>query len=183
MQAYSNSKALAYYATLDWIKENKPTFDVINLQPSFVIGANELDTSVKQMAKGSNTLALQPLLESQPSPETGYKIGFSTVHVDDVAYAHVKALDPKVIGNQSFLVAVPKQTGSFNDVIEIAKRQFPGIEEQFPLRGSVPTKALLIDSSPAERELGIKFKPFEEQVRSLVGHLMELKEAEKHESL
>ncbi|KAG0645969.1 Ketoreductase CTB6 [Hyphodiscus hymeniophilus] len=178
MQAYANSKTLAYYATLDWIKENKPAFDVINLQPSFVIGANELNTSVKDMVQGSNALVLAPLLGSAQSAEGGPKTGFSTVHVDDVAYAHVKALDPSVRGNQSFLIAVPKQTGSFNDVIEIATKQFPGIGTKFPLKGSTPSKVVLNDSSKAERELGITFKPFEEQVKSLVGHLLELKDAE-----
>jgi nucleoside-diphosphate-sugar epimerase len=178
MQAYANSKALAYYATRDWIEENKPTFDVIELQPSFVIGANELNTTVKEMVQGSNALVLRPLLDSEDGPETGYKTGFSTVHVDDVAYAHVKALDPKVKGNQSFLIAVPKQTGSWDDAIEVAKRLFPGIETKFPLKGSLPAKSLEIDSSKAERELGITFKPFEQQIKSLVGHLIELKDAE-----
>lgn len=178
MQAYANSKTLAYYATLDWIEENKPAFDVINIQPSFVIGANELNKTVEEMVVGSNALVLRPFLGDTAKQNGGYKTGFSTVHVDDVATAHVKALDPQVKGNQSFLIAVPKQTGSFDDVIEVAKKLFPGIEAKFPLNGSVPSKIVLIDSSKAEKELGITFKPFEEQVKSLVGHLIELKQAE-----
>jgi nucleoside-diphosphate-sugar epimerase len=174
MQAYSNSKALAYYATLDWIEENKPAFDVINIQPSFVIGANELNQTVKEMVTGSNSLALQPLLGAT----VGQAVGFSTVHVDDVATAHVKALDPTVKGGQSFLLAVPKQTGNWDDAIEIAKKLYPGIEAKFPLNGSVLTRTVLSDTSKATNELGITFKLFDEQIQSLVGHLLELKDAE-----
>ena len=171
MQAYSNSKALAYYATLDWIEENKPAFDVINIQPSYVIGANELNTTVKEMVAGSNALALRPLLGITIDSQ----VGFSTVHVEDVATAHVKALDPAVKGGQSFLLSVPKQTGSWNDVIDITKKLFPGIEATLPLNGSLLSKSFLVDTSKAENELGITFKSFEEQIKSLVGHLVELK--------
>jgi nucleoside-diphosphate-sugar epimerase len=181
VQAYANSKALAYYATVDWMEQNKPSFDVINLKPSFVIGANELNTTVKEMVVGSNALVLRPLLGSTAPQESGYKTGFSTVHVDDVAYAHVKALDRTVKGNQSFLLAVPKQTGSFDDVIDVSKRLFPGIEGKFPLKGSTPSKLVLNDSSKATRELGINFKPFEVQVKSLVEHLLQLQDAENPE--
>lgn len=173
-EAYVNSKALAYYATIDWIEENKPAFDVINIQPSYVIGANELNTTVKEMQVGSNALALRPILGGvvdQP-------VGFTTVHVDDVAFAHVKALDPSVKGGQSFVVSVPKQAGGWNDAIEIAKKLFPGAEEKLSLKGNQATKTNLLDTSKAERELGIKFKSFEEQIKSLVGHAIELKNAE-----
>jgi len=173
-EAYSNSKTLAYYATLDWVEENKPTFDVINIQPSYVIGANELTTTVKDMQAGSNALALGPILGgvvNQP-------LRFTSVHVDDVAFAHVKALDPSVKGGQSFLLSVPKQTGGWNDGIEIAKKLFPEAEAKLPLNGSQAAKTALVDTSKAERELGIKFKSFEEQIKSLVGHLIALKDSE-----
>jgi nucleoside-diphosphate-sugar epimerase len=172
--AYVNSKALAYYATLEWVEENKPSFDVINIQPSFVIGANELTTTVKDMVAGSNALVLRTILGAT----VDQPVGFNTVHVDDVAYAHVKALDPTVKGGQSFLLSVPMQTGGWNDGIEITKKLFPEAKGKLPLNGSLLSKTNLMDTSKAERELGIKFKPFEEQIKSLVGHLIEVKSAE-----
>lgn len=174
MQAYGNSKALAYYATLDWIEENKPAFDVINIQPAFVIGANELNKTVNEMVAGSNIIVMRPLL----GISTENPVNFYSVHVDDVATAHVKALDPAVKGGQSFLLGVPKQTGNWNEAIEITKNLFPDAAAKLPLNGSAKSKTFLVDTSRAEKELGIKFKSFEEQIWSLVGHLMELKNAE-----
>jgi nucleoside-diphosphate-sugar epimerase len=168
------SKALAYYTTLDWMEENKPSFDVIHIHPTLVIGWNELNTTVKEMNVGSNVVALKPLLGLQGNR----KMVFGCVHIDDVATAHIKSLDPIVKGNQSFLLALPKLTGHWGDVIGISERLFPGIEDKFPLNGSTPSKTILYDSSKAERELGIVFKPLEEQVRSLVAHLIEIKDAE-----
>jgi nucleoside-diphosphate-sugar epimerase len=153
------------------MEENKPSFDVINIQPSYVIGANELTTSVEEMLAGSNEIALRPLLGinwDQP-------VKFATVHVDDVAAAHVKALDPAIKGGQSFLLSVPKQTGTWDDGIELTKKLFPGVEGKLPLNGTQASTTTLLDTSKAERELGIRFKSFEQQIKSLAAHLLELK--------
>lgn len=156
------------------MEENNPSFDVINIHPTLVIGRNELNTTVKEMNVGSNTVALNPLLGIQAHR----KMVFGCVHIDDVATAHIKSLDPTVKGNQSFLLALPKLRGQWDNVIEISKKLFPGIENKFPMNGSTPSKTMFYDSSKAERELGIVFKPLEEQLRSLVAHLIELKDAE-----
>ncbi|KAH8809426.1 cinnamyl-alcohol dehydrogenase [Xylogone sp. PMI_703] len=172
IEAYINSKVLAYYVTQDWITEKKPAFDVISLMPSFVLGANRLITDVKGINSGTNAQPLTPLLgQTSPIP-----LPANSVHVDDVALAHIRALNPKVSGNQSFLLSSNIEGIVWDDAIEITRRNFPIIAEKgiMPLNGSQPTVKCQVDASKAEKQLGIKFQSYEEQVKSLVGYYLEL---------
>lgn len=175
-QAYATSKVLSLYATQDWMTENTPGFDIINIMPTFVLGANKLLTNVEDLVSGlggglANTFILNPVLgkKGDPMPGTG-------VHVDDVAKAHVKALDPDVTGNQSFLLASSIQGINWDDAIEITRRIFPSTVEKglLSLDGSTPAGPSMVDASKAEKQLGIEFKPYEEMVKDVVGIYLEL---------
>lgn len=151
---------------------NKPGFDLINIMPAFVFGANRLVANVKDLNNGTNSYILGILLgQKSPFPLPG-----NCVHVDDVALAHIRALDPAVSGNQSFLLASSTQGIVFDDAIEIAKRNFPVIVEKglMPLDGTFGTTKCLVDASKAVKQLGMKLKSYEDQVKSLVGYYLEL---------
>ena len=53
-QAYSASKAAAYNATLKWMEERKPNFDVVNLAPSFIMGTYMLDWTPEDEVRGTD---------------------------------------------------------------------------------------------------------------------------------
>lgn len=42
-QAYAAGKTAAYNTTLEWMEEHKPSFDVVNLAPSFIMGRDVSD--------------------------------------------------------------------------------------------------------------------------------------------
>jgi len=103
--AYGTSKTLALKAAEDFIASEKPSFDAIHIHPVVVIGRDELALTAKDLDSGSNQYALGgPLGRSNLE---GFPV--SITHIDDVALAHIRALDPKVPGNQSFLLS---NTGS-----------------------------------------------------------------------
>ncbi|KAH0545365.1 hypothetical protein FGG08_000506 [Glutinoglossum americanum] len=172
-EAYSASKRLSYYATSDWYEATKPQFDIIRLMPSFVIGKNELITDKKNFITGSNALVSGVLFgDKATAPNVGV-----TVHLDDVAKAHVQALSPKIEGNQDFILSSDCPEGIvYDDAIEITKKSFPDAVASglFPLGGTHPTAKIKMDVSKAEKAFGWTFQPYEEQVKNLVRHWIEL---------
>ena len=105
--AYNASKILALKHAEDYIANENPGFDAIHIHPSVVIGRDELALTAKGIDRGSNHYALAPVLgENVPTP-----FPMSICHIDDVAQAHVRALDPEVEGNQSFLLCCTGEEG------------------------------------------------------------------------
>ncbi|KIX96686.1 uncharacterized protein Z520_07405 [Fonsecaea multimorphosa CBS 102226] len=164
--AYAASKKLTLYRTYDFIRDSKPKFSIINVMPTFVIGRNELATTPQAIVAGSNALALGPILGNKSdSPMPSF-----VCHIDDVAFVHVAALDPKVTGNQNFGVNYTSSTPiNWDDGIEIVKKHFPKEVEAgvFPLGGTAPSVQVPFDASKTEETLGLKFKDFEEQIVNL----------------
>ena len=105
--AYNTSKILALKHAEEFIATEKPGFDAIHIHPSIVLGRDELALKAKDLDKGSNHYALAPIRgENVPTP-----FPVSVTHVDDVAQAHVRALDPEIAGNQSFLLSCTGDEG------------------------------------------------------------------------
>lgn len=173
--AYAASKIAAYNSTLDFVANEKPTFDVINIMPTFVVGKNELATTKEAVMSpaGSNALALVPLFGRQ-NPNGLASI---TVHVEDVAYVHIAALDPAIPGNQSFGANSHGVAGvQFDDQLDIVRKHFPKEVESgvFPMGGSQKSNLVRFNASRTEEVFGFKFKNFEEQIVSVAGWYAEV---------
>lgn len=179
--AYSVSKALALAAIKDFVRREEPNFSVINIFPVFIFGRDNSVTDVDTLLrKGSNILLLGPLLGISQNLRLG---GSSTVHVDDVAEMHVRALDDSIRGNEDFIAAASGPV-EWADSFDIVKRRFPiqyG-EGVFPFDDTARpvTSTINADNSKARRMLGMEFKSFEQQVVSLVGHYLELRDSAKN---
>ncbi|KAL8803410.1 MAG: hypothetical protein Q9182_003208 [Xanthomendoza sp. 2 TL-2023] len=171
---YSTSKVLAYNATQDFLREQKPNFSVINIMPSIVLGRHELRTTPEEIngPNATNSFLLAAILgEGMPIPLPG-----NTVHVDDVAMVHIAALDPKVEGNQDFVLSGGEVQGiRWDDATEIVRRRFPEAVGKglLPLKGSTETKVCKVDGRKAERVFGFRYMGFEEQVVSVVGQYLD----------
>lgn len=151
----------------------KPNFDVINLMPSFIIGKNELVTDPSQITQGSNRVVMSALL----GEEVTHPVAGVSVHVDDVAKAHILALQSHVAGNQNLLLSSDGLSGvNFEDAFDIVTELFPEAAKagRFSSRSSIPTFKIKIDASETEKILDIRFQPFREQVRSVVQHYIDL---------
>ena len=168
--AYGASKVAALKATEDYIRTQKPHFDINHIAPSFTIGKKELASNRAEVLAGTNGAALGHVLGSDvgPTPST-------SVFVDDIAKMHVRALNPKVPGGQYFLGVSESSNTRWEDSFDIVKKHFPEAVEKgtFPLTGKNLTKRLIFENEYTKRTLGIEFASFEEQVKSVAKQYLE----------
>lgn len=176
LEAYAAAKSHALAVSEQFVANEKPHFDVISIMPSVIIGKNDLNATIEEIVAGTNGVVVGPLVGRNAEMPL---IGVS-VHLDDVARAHVDALSPKISGNRRFLCSSGGLEGTkWDDVKEIAGRFYSKevSEGLFQLDGTTPTRPIQLDASETEGLLGWKFKDFEEQVRSVVDHYVELASA------
>ena len=180
-EAYGAAKTKALNATKNFVKTEKPTFDIINVMPGFFVGKSELVTDAKDILSGTNKAAFAQILgnvSDQANPG-------SLQHVDDVAKVHVLSLNPKIEGNQNFGIQAGGVDGvAWGDAIEIVKRRFPEAvkDGRLPVSGTQPTKRVKYDTSRTEKVLGIKFQSYEDALVSLTEHYLELLEKKSGKS-
>lgn len=178
--AYAASKIASLNTSERWMIDQAPSFDLINIMPSVVVGRDDLifsSNGVSSLEGGTNSFIMAPILGVTAPP-----FGGTSVHNDDVALAHVLALDPAVEGNQSFITSSDGIAGMrFDDAMAIVAKRFPEAVAKgiLPNNGSAPTIHVKLDVSKTERILGFKHKNFEEQVVNIVDHYLELLEKEQ----
>lgn len=172
---YSTSKFLAYQASQDFMRTQKPDFTLISIMPSFVLGRHALATSTSALISSActNSILMTPLLgHSIPFPIPG-----TTIHVADVARVHIESLVPAIEGNQDFILSAGGILGvQWDDAVRIVRRIYEREvkDGKLPLGGSVETKLVKVDANKAERTFGFSYKTFEEQVIDVVGQYLEL---------
>ena len=169
------SKARAFQATKEFIEEKQPAFSVVNILPALVLGRDDTATDAAGIVRGSNGVLMAPILGNEiPIPLYG-----STVHLEDVARAHVQSLDRAPQGNHDFVLAGPDYSAvEFATSFEIVKSRFPqeyqaGLFKFDSVQPPV-TLASKVDGSKAHQTFGFEPKGFEEQVVSVVEHYLEM---------
>ncbi|KAH8911458.1 NAD(P)-binding protein [Coniochaeta sp. PMI_546] len=169
-QAYSAGKAAVLNASEEFVRTRGTTFDLISITPSWIFGKDELVTDAASMRVGSTNSVLLGVLLGVKN-DSGY--GGNAVHGPDVAKAHVLSLDPRVKGNQSFVL---NSMMNWEDAITIAKKYYPDAFATGKLRddGKQPTMALKWDASKAKKQLGLELAPFDTMVKEVVGQYLEL---------
>lgn len=173
-QAYSASKVAALNASEAWVEENSPGFDLISILPGWVFGRDELCTATTDFKTGSTNSVLLGLLTGSRSDEP---VMGNMSFVDDVAQVHVSALDPKVEGNQAFVVTSDGVDGAqWEDAIETVRKYFPEALSDGRLKsnGKQPTAVVRVDAGKTEKTFGIHLTSFENQVKSLVGQYLDI---------
>ena len=174
--AYCVSKVAALNATEDWIAKEKPSFDVINIHPGFIFGRDELCDSTKYFQTGTNGVVLA-VAAGMADPNMPYPVSYNSVN--DTALPHVLALDPKIKGNQSFIVSNSGEPAeSWDDISKFVEKEYPeqvkaGIfKKDGPAWKTAPIwKA---DTSNTENAFGIKMTNLTESTRSVLDHFLEL---------
>ncbi|KAK9481729.1 reductase [Lipomyces starkeyi] len=170
--AYSASKIAALKVSEDFMAKNKPDFDLVNICPSMVIGRDELVTDPRQITSGTNAAVMGMVLGNK----TEYPYVGASVHLEDIAFMYVKALDQKVpagtyIGNSE------GATGTvWQDATSIVASAYPKALKKctVPNDGVHSTRTMQLQVSKSEKVFGLKFRSYEEQVRSVVSHYFEL---------
>jgi nucleoside-diphosphate-sugar epimerase len=180
MEAYWASKALARLAVRDFVAKNNPSFDIIQLLPSVVIGADDRATCLKDLKEQTPLweLKLSPVLgTTQAMPMVGVP-----VDVADVAKAHVDAINPSVPGGKEYVLSAQTPKGVvWDDMIEIVKKKWPERvgKEGLPLGGTLPSMVWKINVQETEKAFGWEFRRFEDTVKEFVGQYLGFMDAEK----
>jgi nucleoside-diphosphate-sugar epimerase len=178
MEAYWASKAFARSATLDFIKDKQPKFDIVNLLPSVVIGPDEripIDGSVDELLKENRAAVLASALTSSlnsPFPFVGVP-----VHVADVARAHIDATNEKLIpGNSEYILSSDTPEGVVwdADIHRIARKYFQAeVDDKIlPLQGSLTSIKWRLDGTKTENAFGWEFTNFEETMKQLIAQYL-----------
>jgi len=165
-EAYVLSKLLAEHAAWDFMHSHpEATFDVVTTLPAFVFGPNLLQTSAKETA-GTNGILWKILTTGLPFP-----FSYGNVHVEDVARAHVLALDhEKAPGGNRYLLAASSE--SWSSALEYVKGKWP--ERKWAENETVGTP-IKWDASKAVKELGLGgFLSFRRQIDDVVEQLIAL---------
>lgn len=175
--AYAISKVLAAQAVFDYVKNIKPAYSVVVVFPATTVGRNELIDNASELVSAGNTIPLAPLLGIPFMPVASV---FS--HIDDVAKAHIKSLGITVTPGSARKILPALNTATkpdafaWDDVIGIVKASFPEAiaSGTFPLGSSVPTLKGLVDSSQDEKDLGFRFKSYEDAVIDIISQYVGL---------
>jgi nucleoside-diphosphate-sugar epimerase len=172
-EAYAASKVKALKDAEDWQAEGeKKTFDLVHIFPGFIIGRDELVTDIKDAFYGTNNEVLKPITGGDDG-----SVPSSSIHLRDVSLAHVKALDPKVPGNRGYVLSCGGLEGTvWEKSLEIVAREFPSAIQDSRLanNGKIATLPVKIDESNSAEVLGMRYLGFEEQVKNVVEHYLEL---------
>ncbi|KAL2694810.1 hypothetical protein Neosp_001397 [[Neocosmospora] mangrovei] len=173
LRAYCASKAAALNAAEAFVRDNTTNFDLISIMPSWIFGKDELFTNTQDIRTDSTKVLINNLLTgNQGVPAVG-----NVVLCADVARAHVRALDPEIQGNQSFVLSTEV---NWEDTIPIAKKHFPKAFASGLFKEGSPQHTLPIrwDSSKTRDVLGIELTTYEVMVKEVVGQYLELAEKE-----
>lgn len=172
MEAYFASKTLARMAVKDFMEKEKPSYEIVSLLPTIVIGPDELATNVDGlMARGSG-MVLGALMDVKVPQMVG-----ATIHVDDVARAHVDGLKPSVPGNRDYILSSHVPGGiCWEQAERVVREAFPEAVEKgiFKLQGSMPFKPWNLDTKETKSAFGWKPISFEETVKELAAQYLEL---------
>ncbi|KAE8384531.1 flavonol reductase [Aspergillus alliaceus] len=164
---YHASKIAAHKAVTDFVATKNPSFDVVTIHPVLVFGRSLIQETAEELS-GSNGMLFQTLMS-----ETPFGKQFLGVHVSDVASAHVRALTKSgtsIKGVQPYLVS--SKARPWREVHDFVKSQYPGLAIKLP---QLDTLSYKVDTTRAQRELGIEFRGMEMQVADLLDQQLELR--------
>jgi nucleoside-diphosphate-sugar epimerase len=176
MEAYFASKTLSRIATKDFVEKENPGFEFINLLPTMVFGPDEMANNVKELMTSSRAMVLSALMDVKMPEMNG-----ATVHVDDVAKAHIDSLKSSVPGNKDYILSSDVPDGiNWLETENAIKTQFPEAVENgiLKLEGKLALRPWRLDTRETEEAFGWKAISFEETVKDLVEQYLRFVEAE-----
>lgn len=169
--AYGASKAKALSASETWIESQKPSYDVVFLLPSSIIGPHQLAESIEDFKSTTNS-RLIGLVQGEKSsmPALG-----AMVHIHDVVNLLSGSIKKgNTVKPGRYLASGPSLP--WMETIEIIKKYFPNEVKNgaLSLEGVLGDLRLPMDVSDTEEAFGLKFQGFETQVKDSVAFYLGL---------
>jgi nucleoside-diphosphate-sugar epimerase len=178
--AYRASKKFAELAAWEFVKEEKPNFDLVSLNPPMIYGPLKHTVENVKDVNESNARIYSNFVNSSkdaPLPPNGVHM---YVDVRDLAIAHVKAVTTLEAGGQRIIVS--SKGISSQQISDLLRKNFPELEERTPIgkpgMDSLPEGAYTISNEKGKKLLGLEFRSDEECFVELGRQLLEIEKAE-----
>ncbi|KAH7140200.1 dihydroflavonol-4-reductase, partial [Dactylonectria estremocensis] len=125
--AYRGSKVLAEQEAWNFVKTEKPQFDLVTLCPSMIFGPVAGMLSSPQELNESNRMLWKVATEGSSSPLPPARFNF-WIDVRDLAEIHVQALINPKAGGKRYIPVSPEKF-NYQIVSEIMLQEVPGISK------------------------------------------------------
>jgi len=174
-ETYWVSKALTCAAMKDFVEQQKPHFETVQLLPGVIIGRDERATTVAELHRDMPqcSLRMAPILgETQRNA-----MASAPVDVEDVARAHIDAIKDSVPGNTDYVLTTgPTAEIVWDDMFGFANKYFTEKvgRKGMPLNGTLPTMKWLVDTTETEKAYDWQFKIFERTMKKMIGQYIKL---------
>jgi nucleoside-diphosphate-sugar epimerase len=169
--AYRASKTFAEKAAWDFMKNEKPNFQLTTLCPPLVFGPvvhylNSLD------AINTSNARMLDMMQGKMKEKLAPTGTFIWVDVRDVAMAHVTSMELPEAAGKRFFVTAGYMTN--RDIADCMRKNFPELSSQLPpedCESDLPKDVFGYDNSRSLGILGLKYRSLEDCVRETVKSL------------
>ncbi|EXJ84020.1 dihydroflavonol-4-reductase [Capronia epimyces CBS 606.96] len=180
-KAYRGSKTLAERAAWAFIENEKPTFDLVTINPSLVFGPAAPHLSPGELASlNTSNLRIWDMIQGKMKDRLDPTGFYSWVDVRDVALAHVRALEIPEAGGSRFLLMAGYHTNK--RIAEIIATLGPEFRELFPANLEAldddlpgPAERYTFSTKRSTEVLGIVYTSLENSVKDTVESLLKLR--------
>ncbi|KAJ8060110.1 hypothetical protein OCU04_011720 [Sclerotinia nivalis] len=150
--SYCASKAFAEKAAWDFVKENKPNFNLSIICPPMVYGPNAQNVTSLDHLNTSSVDIYRLINGSEKTvPSTNF---FGFVDVRDVGEIHARAYESAEAAGQRFLTA--GGTYTYAQVCEVIRKHFPQLKDKTPDPSTAQIEnAYKVSNEKATKELGM----------------------------
>ncbi|KAH8816955.1 hypothetical protein F5884DRAFT_240895 [Xylogone sp. PMI_703] len=173
--AYQASKKFAEKAAWDFLKDHRPNFDLVVLNPPMVYGPLRHTVPTVHDLNESNARIYNLFLNTTsdaPCPPNGMHV---YVDVRDLATAHLLAMTVPTAANNRYIICAGEVRSQ--EIADLIREDVPELRTRTPVGtpggNLLPETAFGCSSAKAERELGLRFRSkretFVELARQLVG--------------
>ncbi|KAL3468143.1 hypothetical protein BJX64DRAFT_84985 [Aspergillus heterothallicus] len=172
--AYRGSKKFAELAAWEFIRDQKPSFDLVSLCPPMTFGPVVHPVSSVSALNESNAMLWQ-VASGEPLPVA--RVPF-WIDVRDLAEAHVCALLKGEVGGRRYTPTAPERF-SYGLAAGIIAEEFKGLRRKVSSEVQEIDERYGLDGESAGRELGFQYRRFRETVRDLVEQALKMEEGTK----
>lgn len=166
--AYRGSKKFAELEAWNFVKEKKPTFDIVTLCPPMTFGPVVHPVKTVQELNESNAKLWTIASGVNPLPVS--RVPF-WIDVRDLAEAHVEALLRPEAGGKRYIPACPERF-SFGKAAKIMVAEFESLRNTVSVEEQAIDESHGLDGDTAAKELGFEYRPFKRTVVDFISQAL-----------
>jgi nucleoside-diphosphate-sugar epimerase len=153
---YHASKLLSNNAAWSFWRNEKPHYSLVSIHPAFALGHNLVQSSPDEI--GSNGVLWKLIMTGT------FGRSVAGVHIQDVAEAHIKALNPDIPDGAKYLLVGKPIT--WKEVAQIVSRDYPNVAIKISMEAEGGT--MPCDNTKTEQELGMKWRSWEQMIHEVM---------------